>query len=326
LPAMASLNLLALTFIRKEMKTKIKIKIKKTGKQLPCGVRYQGVALLGLDWSRTEVTVYDPRTDGTSVYPTIEDAARANRRCSFVMEATAESFELSRRPDNVLPALKEAGIDAYTFKTEVTKDFRLKHNITKDDANDAKVIYRIATETKTALSRFKPLRTDDTLGERVSQFVMEDRSIYAGQNTIVYAEKYFDNALVPIPEQFVPWVYGANKKYRAPVGKILYLAEQTRNAGRGYREFRRQLGNYGNGFPRIMRSEMNWWLSRIRLIAEMKARKWKPDTKPTGKIGNDGKEVRVRTWPEREANLRRKVMKDGVKFAQYLWHLTAMDQ
>jgi hypothetical protein len=44
------------------------------------------------------------------------------------------------------------------------------------------------------------------------------------------------------------------------VGRILYVAEEVRKAGGGYREFRRRLGNYGNGFKGIMRSEINNWV------------------------------------------------------------------
>jgi hypothetical protein len=263
----------------------VKLKTKQTneGTLLLNGMRYRGEALLALDWSRTLVTVYDPRRDKTSDYASIEEVAEANPGCSFVLEATAESYELQRRP-KVIRVLKANQIDdVFVFKTKFTKDYRLRHNITKTDAHDAKVIYKIATETRISLSRFKPLRDGDEIGSRISAFAIDDRRIADGKNSVPYARKYFGVARitkkspspVAIPPEFVDWVCDSTGHYRKQVGRILYAAERVRKAGRGYREFRRQLGNYGNGYHRIMRSEVNWWLVRTRLQAAMRAKQWR---------------------------------------------------
>ena len=293
--------------------------------RLKNGLTTKGTAFLGLDWSRIGVYVYDPRDNKVRQYKTIEQAAAANPGCSIVFEATAESFELSRR-DAVLQSLKENGIDAYVYNTRYTKIFRLKHGIEKTDPADAKVIYRVATETNLSLHRFGPLRDGDPLGSRISEFVITDRSVHKGKTSLPYAEKYLgkilpkrQRAVSIVPEFFQPWIYDSQGKYRTQVGRILFVAEQVRKDGRGYREFRRQLGNYGNGLGRIMRSEINWWWTRPRLLAKMKSIGLKAEKKSVTK---NGQTVSVRTWPQNELSLKRETMNGGVKAAQYLWRLT----
>ena len=298
------------------------------------GMTLQGSYLIALDWSRTEVCVYDARTDSTETFKTIEDVAKRHPGCSLVLEATAESFELTRRLD-VLAALDAAGIDAYVYPTRYTKNFRLKHKIEKNDAADAKVIYRVATETKLSLHKFGPLRgkNGDPVRTEISQFVITDRSVYQGSASLAYAEKYLgkiqkrkrklsvaaDVVPVVVPEEYKTWIYGTGGKYRAQIGRIFYTAEAVRRAGGGYREFRRQLGNYGNGYGRIMRSEINWWWTRPRLNAKMKELGIKPVKKSAMK---NGKEVSIRTWPANEVAIRQKVMAEGVRVAKFLWHQT----
>lgn len=178
-----------------------------------------------------------------------------------------------------------------------------------------------------SLHRFGELRGGDSIGSDVSQFVITDRSVYKGAASLVYAEKYLGKILPKrqrkpstVPVEYQSWIYDSGGKYRAQIGRILYTAEAVRKSGAGYREFRRQLGNYGNGFGRIMRSEVNWWWTRPRLIAKMKEEGIKPAKKTATK---NGQSVSIRTWPESELALRRKIMKDGVRVAKYLWNLTA---
>jgi len=294
------------------------------------GITTKGTALLGLDWKRDVVHVYDPRTSKVKIFPNIEEAAAFYPGCSFVFEATAESFELFQRK-RVLCSLEVHNIDAYVFNTRYTKNFRLKHDIEKSDSEDAKTIYRIATETKTSLHRFGLLRDGDPLRSRISEFVIADRSVYKGETTRPFAEKYFGKILTKtqrkkqgkpsvVPEQYQECIYGSGGKYRAQVGRILFVAEEVRKENLGYREFRRQLGNYDQGFGSIMRSEVNWWWNRSRLRAAMKAQGLKAETKAGTK---NGESIRIRTWPEPERLLRREVAKKGVNAAKFLWQVTA---
>jgi hypothetical protein len=66
----------------------------------------------------------------------------------------------------VIAAFEAAGIDAYTFKTQITAKYRRDNGITKKtDAIDAECIFRIGTEQPTALKRFGPLQREDELAK-----------------------------------------------------------------------------------------------------------------------------------------------------------------
>jgi hypothetical protein len=105
----------------------------------------------------------------------------------------------------------------------------------------------------------------------------------------VFAELQDDEPKQQVPPEFEPWIYDSTGSYHAQVGRVLYAAEEVRKAGRGYREVRRQLGNYENGRKGIMRNEIReWWMA-------------------------------VRTLPGHEGA----TMNDSVKAAQYLWRVTA---
>jgi len=296
--------------------------------------------LLALDWSRKKVDVYDARTCTVETFKTIEEFAQKHPGCSVFLETTAESYELDRRKE-VLAALKAANIDTYSYNPRDTMRFRLDNHIEKSDPADAKVIYRVATETKKTLKRFGPLReplieegSRDPLGERIFKFVIIDRP-YEGKKTLEYANKYLGKSLtkrqlksgkvpaVVVPSEFHDFIYGSDGKYRKSIGRMLYVAEEVRNAARGKREFRRLLGNYSNGYGSIMRSEYyHWWIKSI-VETKMKARGIKLEkTSVTIK----GKEEFRRLWTEEALALRREVMVQAQKVAEYLWRLTAASE
>ena len=91
-----------------------------------------------------------------------------------------------------------------------------------------------------------------------------------------------------VPPEFQPWIYDSTGNYKVHALFVRDVAEEVRKAGRGYREFRRQLGNYEKGRNGIMRNEIeDWWMS-------------------------------VRTLPGHE----RATLNECVKAAQYLWRVT----
>ena len=100
----------------------------------------------------------------------------------------------------------------------------------------------------------------DELGSQVYEFVIADRR-HEGKMSLPYAEKYLHRA--DVYSEFQSWVYDSTGKYRKQIGRILFVAEAVRKAGRGYREFRKQLGNYENGVG-IMRSEINSWCGTLK--------------------------------------------------------------
>src|SRR5437763_6662147 len=96
----------------------------------------------------------------------------------------------------------------------------------------------------------------DPLGLRISGFVLTDLSV-DGKDSLPYAEKYLERQ--PVPPEFDSWIYDSTGNYRPQVGRILFVAEEVRKAGRGYREFWGQLGNHENSRECIMRSEIRTW-------------------------------------------------------------------
>ncbi len=97
------------------------------------------------------------------------------------------------------------------------------------------------------------------LGSQIYEFVIADRGD-EGKMSLPYAEKYLHSD--DVDSEFQSWVYDSTGKYRKQIGRILFVAEAVRKAGRGYREFRKQVGNYENGFG-IMRSEINSWCGTL---------------------------------------------------------------
>lgn len=272
--------------------------------------------IIGVDWSRTEIKVYDPRTRGVRTFSTLEEAAPFYKGAFLVLESTTESYELQRR-QIVLDAFEKNDIEAWGFKTDRTAQFRIKNKVKKSDAGDAKTIYRIATETKIALHRLGPLTQNDPIRDKIKNFLVKDRYAYDGEKSRALAEKLIKN----VPEEFKQFIF-SGKEYRKQVGRILAVAQEVRRAKRGYREFRRQLGNYGNGYASMPRSEYYWWWVRVVLNARLKALGIE---KKYTKIQDaaSGKEEKLRKWTAKELELKTQIMRQAVKAAQYLWRATA---
>jgi hypothetical protein len=276
----------------------------------------------GVDWSRSKVFVYDPLTDQSDVFASLEEAAKAKaiegERITFFIEATAVSFELQLRAA-VLSAFEENRVDAYCFQTGLTSNFRIKHNISKDDKNDAKAIYRIATETKFTLHEFKALRDEDPVREEVEDAIIEDRYLTDSETTLAIAKKVLSGQ--EIPELFVPFIRDSVNKIRPQVGRILLAAQLVKQQGRGYREFRRIVGNYSNGYGSMLRSEFYWWWVRTVLNARLKKAGVVKETKSVGTNKKTGEETFVRAWTPKEQEMKKQAMQDATKAAKFLWHL-----
>lgn len=219
--------------------------------------------IVGVDWSRKEIDTFDGQT--YNKFSNLIEAASFYPNTMFVLEATGESFELQRRV-KALDAFEVNDIDAYCFKTQRTAWFRKEHHIKKTTgAKDAKVIYRIATESKISLHRFKPLVDNDPIRDSIHDFLVEDRYLYDGEKTAALAKKYVD----VVPDDKKEFLL-SGKVFRKQIGRILAVAIEVRKAGRGYREFRRQIGNYSNGYPSMARSEFYHWWARMVVNARLK--------------------------------------------------------
>ena len=100
--------------------------------RLPNGIETQDRSILGLDWQRSKVDVYDSTTKGFKEFKNIEEAAEAYPGSMFILEATGESYELQRR-DQTLKALDEFNVLAYCYKTQKTARFRMVPYLTRPD-------------------------------------------------------------------------------------------------------------------------------------------------------------------------------------------------
>jgi len=272
--------------------------------RLPNGIETNDRPVLGLDWSRVKgVDLYNPETDTVEQFDSLELAAVAHPNSLFVLEATGESYELQRR-QVVLDAFESHDVVAYCFKTQRTAWFRKAFNLPKSNAGDAKVIYRIATETTLSLHRFQALHETDPIRDEVANFLMQDRYLHNGSQTEEIAGKYLKG--LAVPTEYTDLIF-AGKKPRKQIGRMLAVAEVVRKNHRGYREFRRQIGNYSNGYGCMARSEFyHWW---TRMVTN--ARLGRHVAKALGSLTVDQKVVH------------RQVLKEATIAARLLWRLTA---
>ena len=275
--------------------------------------------IIGVDWSRERCDVYDPRT-GNKIFKTLEQVAENYGGGFLVLEAPAESYELQRRAV-VLESFKKNGIIAYVFPSQMTSKYRQFWELKKTDTTDAKVVYRIATETKLSLHRFKPLLESDGFEKNIRNLITEDRYKENGALSLSTSKKYLKS--IEVPSEYHDFIFSTNKQYRKQVGRILMAAEAVRKAGHGYREFRRVLGNYANGYKQILRSEYYYWWLRCVCNARLKRDGIKRKKILIDRINpKTGMQIEIRQWTEEEKQMRLRVRHEGQKVAQYLWHLT----
>lgn len=243
---------------------------------------------IGLDWNRTEVVIYD----GATIHRVLNliDAATLFPNCRWILEAPAESYELQNR-QVVLDAFALHGIEAWSYRSQYTAKYRTKWGIEKTDEADAQVIYRIGTETALALKRFGPLRDVDAIRDLIKEFLVEDRYLFNGTKS-----RNLTSLVQKPPAALLPLLF-TGKEYRKQIGRIIAVALEVQKANRGFREFRRQLGNYSNGYPSMPRSEFYHWLVG-------------PITRKAVRDGED------------ESLARKRVMRMADKLIKYLWNLS----
>ncbi|VVB50889.1 Uncharacterised protein [uncultured archaeon] len=292
--------------------------------KLPNGMNTER-PIIGADWSRKKgVDIYDPHTDSVANFPSFEAAAPNYKGYLLITESTAESFELQRRAV-VLKAFEENNVEAWGFKTQRTAQFRMKWDILKSNESDAKTIYCIGTKTKTALSRLGPLRTEDLLREEIQETLVRDRFLFDGEPSQKLAAAVLNDAVIPREFSSILVEKEFKKKrgrvYRSSVGRILLVAKAVRDAGRGYREFRRQLGNYGNGYKSMARSEHNWHLTIYEVRRALKKAGITKTTKAV-KDPKTGIEISVRVWTDEELHIKSQVQKTVVAAAKFLWQVS----
>lgn len=325
--------------------------------RLPNGIKTNSREIAGVDWSRTEVTI---KVKGQPVrtFATLAEAAPHYKMFIWAIESTADSFELQlRQPD--LDAIAANNIWAFCSNTKYTSQYRIKWGIEKSDESDAGVILRIFTETSLSWARFKQLIESDPIRDAIFKFSVEDRYLFDGTRSADVSKQYLP-AYADIPEflTVVPRINIEGQKsvdgepYQTPlreflfppqkepkakkggkpkkgpkakkqIGRFLTAALETRDAGKGFRMFERQMGNNGQGYGSMVRSDFYWWLVRPVLNARIKAAKIEKKYKLGLIDPKTNKPKKIRVWTDEELAMKKLVMKQADRMLYWLWMLTA---
>jgi hypothetical protein len=267
-----------------------------------------------IDWSRSEVVAFHPKNI-IKKFSTLEKFAEVHPKTFVILESTGESYELQRRAQ-VLEAFKKYDVEAWSYNPKYTARYRQSVGVEKTtDEDDAHYIYLVGTTTKLTLKPFTQLarRNDDNtrndgLRNTIKDALVTDRYLYNGEHTMQLAAKYIDTHSVP--KEYVALIF-TGKKFKAPVGRLLQVAINVKNSGRGYREFRRQVGNYGQGYPSMARSEFYfWWVGKTTMSKFKQALglKKKPDM-----LTDEQRTLEIK--------IRKEIMKMATSAMKWLWRL-----
>lgn len=302
---------------------------------LPNGINTNGLPIAAVDWARGKVTVafQDGRVEQ---FKSFEDAAKYCKGLTqdykgfiWVTESTADSYELQFRQRDL--AIMEAySIRTYCFNPKYTSRYRILHGISKSDQHDAEVILKIFLETRMTCGRLKPLieKGKDTLRVVIEEQLVEDRYLHDGDVSLKIANKYLPR-WEDVPEKYLEFLYVGTKakkpkvrKLKPSIGKLLMVALGVREENLGWRTFRRLMGNYGQGYHSMARSELYNHLIRNITYARMKdlgipRKKIKSHIDP-----KTGEERNISVPSPQEDAVRKQVMKEMAKVLRYLWDLT----
>lgn len=310
---------------------------------LPNGIDTKGRPIIGIDWGGSTIHTYNPnRQELIKEYPSFIKAAESGEydNCIWVTESTAESFALDLR-QNDLDAMKKHGITTYCFNPRTTARYRDMFGLAKTNGKDAEVIYLIFTTTALTCNRFKQLwaKGSDVLREKVKTLAVEDRCRYQNKNSELASVKYLPSfdTMTDLQKEF-SYSFSDFKKltkrqekaktakkvskrvflpvpHRPSVGKLLMLMEAVRQEKRGWRTVRRLVGNYGQGYGGIHRSEFFHHIVKETTTARLKTKGLKVE-----KIIKNNK-IKTDQSPQLLAE-RKQVMKDADKYLKWLWKLT----
>jgi hypothetical protein len=276
---------------------------------LPNGIKTAKTVFLGVDWNRKQVDVFDG--EKWYVYPNLIVFAKAWPNTFVILESTGESYEVQNR-QAVLDAFAKHGIEAYCFPPKWTALYRSLNKIVKNDKNDARAIRGVGTEWKRSLCRFKEIvRTKDKLGPAIRDFLVRDRHEYECEKTLELAEKYCSNYPAEYKDFFL-----SSDGTRKMVGRFVHVAQKVREAGRGFREYRRQVGNYAQGYGRMPRSEFYWWWAKMGVTAARFKGIREPKVKKDETLGWWGR------LTLKQQQTHRQVLKEADKVLKWIWRCT----
>lgn len=294
---------------------------------LPNGIDTQGRPIIAVDWSRSKVDVYDGKTN--RVCHNLIEVAQEYPNTLIVLESTTESFELQNR-QTVLDAFKKNNIKAYCFSPKHTARARMLLGIKKTDATDAAVIFHIFTKTTLTCSVLKQIveKEKDKLRIVSQKALIKDRR-EDSEESLKMIERYIPN-FTEVPVRLHEYLYQPTKskkprsrKPKIQVPRYLIVASMVRQAGYGFRTFRRLIGNYGNGFGCMARSE--FYHHHVGSVCDAKVKaagiqrtfvKGETDAKT-------GQQKNVPKWTPIEYKLHKEAMKGVSGIVKWLWRQTA---
>lgn len=169
-------------------------------------------------------------------------------------EATYESFRLDRRQE-FRERCDELGHDLREISPRATEIERKRAGIKKDDADDTRVLFSLATNGRTHLKRPSPIPDNDYL-LRFEEARMELMRARYTNGYGPYEEEFI--ALFPDLDDLADdhavrlLATGKSGISGMAVATVLVCARWAR----GRREFDRMLGMYLNGYPSLMRSNL----------------------------------------------------------------------
>ena len=201
------------------------------------------------------------------------------RPAEIYIESTAMSYDL-RRWDNFLVVAQSTSPKGAN-SIAATRIFTLSPRITswrrkggKSDMEDARTIARLVREGLVHFSEARPRGRHDVtnaLRERITKAVVPARRTKYDPTLPQMAQALAD---LPDPKE-------APEPLRKGKRKVVYLpthayslaiaARIVLEAGGDWREFRRQVGNFGAGYPSLLRSNYyKHWLGKTRTKERMR--------------------------------------------------------
>jgi hypothetical protein len=207
--------------------------------------------VVALDWAihAVHVTFDGQRVDR---YDRVDDLlATLTEPHRIVAEATFESWDPERRR-NVLAQIRDAGHEIHVYRPIHTARHRAP-DMDKSDENDARVIYRIASEQR--IHTYPPVDPDpvwvskrETLNREYTHL-----RLTGGKDSLTAAATAVLGPYDALDEQ-ARSVLGNGKKYSPSLLAAAYFAAQHSTSRS---EFERLLGLHGSGHPSVLRSEVH---------------------------------------------------------------------
>jgi hypothetical protein len=282
---------------------------------LPNKIDTKDKQIIAVDWSYKTVHVCEGLNKPIKTFCSLSEMAPHYKNAIMAIESTADSYDLDDRLKDI-KVLQDNNIEVHCSNPIYTARHRKENNIEKTNENDSRCIYQIFTEKKLVWNKFKPLVEVDKLRNDINKVIRDDRWKNDGAEILKLSQQ-----LIPefntIPLDFLPFLYTQTvlkvkkpkkaRECRKVIGRILLCAIKIRKLGKGRKEFIRQLGNYGQGYGCMLRSEFYQTVDDV-LESRLK------------KLGLDVKECKHKSSESKAIN--KEIMKMSSKMAKWLWKLT----